>query len=386
MTLSMVLAWATVLLVCFTAGKYIARKSKSVKLNLFFRKVHNTVGIAAVILGLAHGLLAGNVEGVGLSEIHIGGALFSLNWGTVCFILIVLLWGTYLFRRVLKKNWMRLHRIFTIALLAVLALHIVEVGIRLPARISHREIIDENVVETIENKVNEEITFSGARLADGVYEGTSQGYKSEIKVSVRVENGTVSEIEILDENDTPNYFDRAKSIINDIIDEQSLSVDAVSGATYSSAGILNAVRNALESAVSGGELEQGDITYSNDFKHEKGNKHGGQGESEEKGMEYKTITMEEASEIFATEGDYIILDVRRRDEFDAGHIPGAINIANESIGDTEIKELPDKEQVIYVYCRSGNRSKQAADKLVKLGYTNIIECGGILDWNGEPEY
>ena len=65
------------------------------------------------------------------------------------------------------------------------------------------------------------------------------------------------------------------------------------------------------------------------------------------------------------------------------HIPNAINIANESIGTDEIPELPDKNQLIMVYCRSGRRSKEASEKLVKLGYTNIVEFGGILDWKGE---
>ena len=108
-------------------------------------------------------------------------------------------------------------------------------------------------------------------------------------------------------------------------------------------------------------------------------------------MTYTQITMEEAKKIFDSDSDaisagtvaYIILDVRREDEFAAGHIPGAINIANESIGMEAPSELPDKDQIIYIYCRSGNRSKQAADKLVAIGYTNIIEFGGILDWTGE---
>ena len=100
---------------------------------------------------------------------------------------------------------------------------------------------------------------------------------------------------------------------------------------------------------------------------------------------YRQITMEEAVAMMAQEPDYIILDVRREDEFAAGHIPGAINIANESIGTAEIPELPDKDQLILVYCRSGNRSKQAARKLADLGYTNIVEFGGILDWTGEIE-
>ena len=87
--------------------------------------------------------------------------------------------------------------------------------------------------------------------------------------------------------------------------------------------------------------------------------------------------------MMAQETGYIILDVRRPDEFAAGHIPNAINVHNESIGTSDIPELPDKDQLIMVYCRSGRRSKEASEKLVKLGYTNIVEFGGILDWKGE---
>ena len=83
------------------------------------------------------------------------------------------------------------------------------------------------------------------------------------------------------------------------------------------------------------------------------------------------------------ENDYIILDVRTPEEFAEKHIPDAINIPNETIGTEAILELPDKEQLILVYCRSGNRSKQASEKLVRLGYTNIVEFGGINDWPGE---
>lgn len=100
-------------------------------------------------------------------------------------------------------------------------------------------------------------------------------------------------------------------------------------------------------------------------------------------MTYKQITMAEAFELFKTDGDYLIVDVRRADEFAAGHIPGAIHIANESIGEVPPEELQDKDQLIYIYCRSGNRSKQAAAKLVAMGYTNLVEFGGIIDWPGE---
>ena len=79
----------------------------------------------------------------------------------------------------------------------------------------------------------------------------------------------------------------------------------------------------------------------------------------------------------------MLLDVRTPEEYRSGHIPGAIVIPNETIGTEEIPQLPDKDQLIMVYCRSGNRSKQASDKLVKLGYTNIVEFGGINSWPGE---
>ena len=98
---------------------------------------------------------------------------------------------------------------------------------------------------------------------------------------------------------------------------------------------------------------------------------------------YRQITMDEAVAMMAQETGYIILDVRRPDEFAAGHIPNAINVPNETIGTDEIAELPDKDQLIMVYCRSGRRSKEASEKLVKLGYTNIVEFGGILDWKGK---
>ena len=101
---------------------------------------------------------------------------------------------------------------------------------------------------------------------------------------------------------------------------------------------------------------------------------------------YEKISMSEGLKRMESDKDFILLDVRRADEFAAGHIPSAVNLPNEEIGKAEIPSLPDKNQTIYIYCRSGNRSKQAADKLLALGYTNIIEFGGILDYSGELEY
>ena len=107
------------------------------------------------------------------------------------------------------------------------------------------------------------------------------------------------------------------------------------------------------------------------------------GTSDNQTNTYRQISMDEAVTMMAQESGYIILDVRRPDEFSAGHISNAINVPNETIGTAEIPELPDKDRLIMVYCRSGRRSKEAAEKLVKLGYTNIVEFGGILDWKGE---
>ncbi|MBR7078657.1 MAG: rhodanese-like domain-containing protein [Clostridia bacterium] len=98
---------------------------------------------------------------------------------------------------------------------------------------------------------------------------------------------------------------------------------------------------------------------------------------------YTQITQEEAKEMMARDDGHIILDVRRFDEFDEGHIPGAVCVPNESIGGAMPKELPDLEQIILVYCRSGRRSKEASQKLADLGYVNVYEFGGIIDWTGE---
>lgn len=98
---------------------------------------------------------------------------------------------------------------------------------------------------------------------------------------------------------------------------------------------------------------------------------------------YTQISQEEATQIMDEETDYIIVDVRTQEEYDEAHIPGAINIANEDIGADEITELPNKDQMLLVYCRSGRRSKEASEKLAALGYTHVLEFGGIITWTGE---
>ena len=100
----------------------------------------------------------------------------------------------------------------------------------------------------------------------------------------------------------------------------------------------------------------------------------------EKSSTYEQITAEQAKTIMDTEKDYVIIDARTEEEFAEGHIENAILIPEYEIAERAEKELPDKEQLILVYCRSGRRSKIASEELVKLGYTNVKEFGGIIDW------
>ena len=103
-------------------------------------------------------------------------------------------------------------------------------------------------------------------------------------------------------------------------------------------------------------------------------------------MTYKQINMDEAIEQMSQMTDYVLLDVRTLEEYNAGHIPGARCYPNEEIDEKIEDVLYNKELTIFVYCRSGNRSKQASEKLVNLGYKNIIEIGGIIDYKGVIEY
>lgn len=101
---------------------------------------------------------------------------------------------------------------------------------------------------------------------------------------------------------------------------------------------------------------------------------------------YKSVSMKEAKSLMKTASQYVLLDVRRQDEYDSGHIPGAVLLPNESISEeTAASVISDKEQAVFVYCRSGRRSKEAGRKLAQLGFCNVIEIGGILDWDGVLE-
>lgn len=113
-----------------------------------------------------------------------------------------------------------------------------------------------------------------------------------------------------------------------------------------------------------------------------GRDNGGSGNSSNS---YQQVDAETAKELMDTEDDYVILDARTQAEYDEGHIPGAILIPRDTVATAAEDALPDKDQLILVYCRSGNRSKQASQTLVDLGYTNVVEFGGINSWPYEVE-
>ena len=109
-------------------------------------------------------------------------------------------------------------------------------------------------------------------------------------------------------------------------------------------------------------------------------------ENENVKLTYKSVSMDEGLKMMAESLEYILLDVRRPDEFAAGHIPGAVLFTNELMTKADAEKLlQNKEQRIFVYCRSGRRSKEASQKLVDYGYSNVIEIGGILDYSGVIE-
>lgn len=327
MLISMILAWLTVLF-CLMAGlKWIARISKNPSANRFFHKIHIPFGILALIAGLLHGILAGNFPFATLTNFTVAPVLFTWNFGTFCFLCLILLAVSYLLRKKLRRYWMPVHRVLTVLTLVLLVLHLFDMGISLPARLlesraepvteeetlsvesvteapvseapapsveptpeatpepaveepsapeaatpaasaaeepSAEELPEASGQETQEEPAEETplVTFSGAVLADGSYTGTADGFKGTITLTVTVQSGQVTDITIDENRDTPQYFDYALSIVDTILGEQSLEVDTVSGATFSSAGILNAVYDALSAAVVEGELQITEIDLS----------------------------------------------------------------------------------------------------------------------------
>ncbi len=270
MLISLILAWLSVLLAALTAAKYLVRKYGGPKLNRAFSRGHRKLGWALLAAGLLHGVFAGNPAGTALGGMTAAPELFELNWGTACFIAVLLLALTYVFRKRLKRLWLPAHRALTALLVCLVVAHVADVGIAVDDRIAEAlggsHAAGEAAAESDAAEA-EQAGFSGAVLRDGAYEGSAEGFNGPIRVSVTVSGGQVTGISVLDENETERYFNRALSVLDEIKDGQTLEVDTVSGATFSSAGLVNAVYDALKGAVESGELVAAQIDLSGVRRH-----------------------------------------------------------------------------------------------------------------------
>ncbi len=252
------LAWISVILAVLLSIIYLLRKSinksnhfgKVLKtINQKLRKYHKYLGVLLVITGLVHGLFSSQ-------------PVLKLNFGTIAWVVSILLGLNWMFRKYFNKyrGWIYYHRVLTVCFLLVLVIHIADVGIQGPkllfgaqeTNVVKPAIISEETLSTFNKQ------FAGAELKDGVYEGEANGFRPGLTVSVTVKGNKITSIEITNHNEVNSrYYQKAMDAVpQEIIESQSLEVDAISGATFTSTGIVNAVNDALSKAVISGELPE----------------------------------------------------------------------------------------------------------------------------------
>lgn len=215
---------------------YINRDRDLAKINKFLRKKHISLGYIFLISAFFHGMLSSY-------------SLFSFNFGTIALIIGFLILETFNSKVTLGKKWMSMHRHLTIILIVLTIVHVIEVD---------GFVGVERIVNSVQNDLKpktktESVDKSSMKYRDGVYEGIGNGYGPNLKVSVTVENGKITEIEIIEHNERGEnfYLPAMENIPGKIIEKQSTDVDTISGATFTSNGIMEAVENALSKAVEG---------------------------------------------------------------------------------------------------------------------------------------
>ncbi len=291
MLASQIFAWISVMLCLLEVLRFAARISRIGSLNRFFHRIHIPCGVLLLMVGISHGLLAGNFPDAAWSEIELAPVLFTINWGSACFLSSLFLAASYLLRKRLRRYWMPVHRVLTVMMAVFLIFHLMDVGIHLPERWTGNAFIKaeqkhesssaaeepsaplfdrespappsramstpappdtesshpapketEDPVSEIESSA---LSSQEEGLADGVYTGSAPGRNGPITVNVTVVSGKITEIRVIDHTETPRYYSRAEEVIDSILSAQSTEVDAVTGATISSEGIKAAVANAL---------------------------------------------------------------------------------------------------------------------------------------------
>ncbi len=254
--LNLLFAWLSVFLGVFLAAKYLFRKLAQGKgpRSAFFKKwnreskpLHIWLGVLLIVLGFLHGLFSST-------------KVFSLNWGTALWLVSILLALSYVLRRQFKKGntWLFLHRVLTLVFFVLIVVHLVEVGgprilsqFRQPNLPEQPQWSQDGTNPPSPNLSGSGENQFGATLQDGTYVGTAYAYGPDLTVQVQVSNNQVTSIEILSHNEVgQRYYKPAmEQIPGEIVAQQSLNVDAVSGATYTSVGIMDAVNDALSQAV-----------------------------------------------------------------------------------------------------------------------------------------
>jgi uncharacterized protein with FMN-binding domain len=244
-------AWISILLAVVLSIIYVLRKLivKSKGKNLYLlalnknlRKHHKLLGILLVITGLIHGLFSSQ-------------SILSFSLGTIAWIVSVLLGLNWMTRKKLSKykGWIYYHRILTLVFILTIVLHVVQVGgIQV-----HKLLLGSGALAGEKVTISDPTkTIEGATLKDGVYTGEADGFRPGIKVSVEIKDNSIISIEVIEHNEVNSRFYQKAldSTPQAILDSQSPNVDATSGATFTSTGIMNAVNNALSQALISGTL------------------------------------------------------------------------------------------------------------------------------------
>ncbi len=233
------------------------------RMNRTLRKLHNWLGVVFIATALVHG-------------IYSSAKLFSFNYGTICIVAGILLGVMFLFKsRMRRKVWLNIHRVLSVAAVALLVIHLFDVGGAPATTVLINNIKTKGITEVVQTAdvsssslsdlVEEETALidwanetaaSDAKYADGVYTGTADGFGSDLTVEVEITDGLIDSINIISHNEVgEQFYGPAMNQIPDaIIESQSVLVDCVSGATYTSIGIKNAVADALNQASISGEI------------------------------------------------------------------------------------------------------------------------------------
>lgn len=250
------LAWISVILGFLLSIIYILRivnrtsrnsLSMLVSLNKNLRKYHIVLGVLLIITGLVHGISSSQ-------------SVFSFNLGTLCWIISILLGISWIIRKKFKKGitWIKLHRVLTVIFVVSIIWHVIDVG-----GIQIFNVLGGNINSTNNNDTNDNSVIDSidkqlqyGTFKDGIYTGVATGYKDGLKVQIEIKENTIISLDIIEHNEVFSkiYQKAFDGVTEEILKNQSVEVDTVSGATYSSIGIMNAVNDALSEALVEGTL------------------------------------------------------------------------------------------------------------------------------------